>query len=169
MKCSSRMRRETLFARVDTEASGELARGHVNIAGPRTSHRSSSGLSTHYFAQRAVIVLGYEVFATACSYFVDLPLPKKLPVTFIFSYIFPYLVSVTLTLRKKFTLHFTPFYSFLLLPIKLKRINVCTTNITKFRKMSCKERTIFKGVVTKRRKNCVYITIVRDISFAFRY
>lgn len=62
MKCSSRMR-EALFARVDTVASREvvLARGHVNIAGLRTSHRSSPGLSARYFAQRTVIILNYAV------------------------------------------------------------------------------------------------------------
>lgn len=63
MKCSSRMR-EGLFARVDTAASVEVAvaRGHVNIAGLRTSRCSSPGLSARYFTSGTVIILNYTAY-----------------------------------------------------------------------------------------------------------
>lgn len=52
---------DLLFVRVVAVASGEVdeARGHVNIAGPRTSHRPSSDSSSHY---SAYIVLAPECF-----------------------------------------------------------------------------------------------------------
>jgi len=52
---------DLLFVRVVAVASGEVdeARGHVNIAGPRTS-RPSSDSSSHY---SAYIVLAPECFA----------------------------------------------------------------------------------------------------------
>lgn len=45
-------------------ASGEVdeARGHVNIAGPRTSHHPSSDSSPHYLAYGVYIVLAPECF-----------------------------------------------------------------------------------------------------------
>lgn len=55
---------DLLFVRVVAVASEEVdeARGHVNIAGPRTSHRPSSDSSPHYLAYIVCIVLASECF-----------------------------------------------------------------------------------------------------------
>lgn len=52
-------RLDLLFVRAEAVASGGVdgARGHVNIAGPRTSHRPSSDSSTHYLAYIDRVVL----------------------------------------------------------------------------------------------------------------
>lgn len=80
MKCSSRMR-QTLFARVDTGASGVLARASKGSCEYcRTSHFSSLVVrlaNALFRVECAVIIFGYAIFAAASLYYVNLSLSKN--------------------------------------------------------------------------------------------